>query len=1154
MSILLTKKACTSKLPAALAVICLCGSYSAYAAQSSRPMEASVQAPVAVSGVVVDAQGQPVVGASVVEKGTMNGVITDFNGKFSISVKEGASLEISCIGYKTVTVAAASKLNVVLEEDSEMLSEAVVVGFGSQKKENLTGAVGSVNVAKALEARPIADVGQGLQGSVPGLNVRLGSTEVGSDAIIRIRGQVGSYQGSASPLILLDNVEIPSLTLLNPEDIESISVLKDAASASIYGAKAAFGVILITSKKSAEKDNVHVSYSGSVSFQNNVFGAEAVAGVDALHYQVEAMERLGTYTPTGAFWYVDRASWQAAIAWKEKYGNLDPSEPMTYGRDWYAQGNYKMGVRTYNPYDYMVRKNAPTTSHNVSVAGNKGRTNYNISASYLHQTGMMKVAKDDSFVRYNASARVSTQITDWLNVHTGLMFTRTKKSWAYATTSTTADQWYYLYRWGPTYPLVPVDEYGNNVRTQAYEIATANTATITTTYTSVNVGTTITPLKNWNINFDYTYAVNNSQEWDPGIRYYAGNTWTTPNTVTNDDGSVKWVANEWNAYNKLGDQIQAKVLNQESYTSSYDLVYQDSYTSTRGTYNATSTYDLNIADKHQFKFMVGLNAVDYKYTGVWGQIKGTGSGILDLSNPQFALTTGTQTSGGSNSWSSTLGFFGRINYNYKEKYLLEANIRYDGSSKFPTALKWRWFPSFSAGWRVTEEPWMAGAKDVLSSMKIRASWGTIGDQSVSSSLYIPTISSSTSYWIHSGAKDQTFGTPGLVDSNITWQDIETLDFGIDFALFNQVNVTFDWYRRTTKNMLVGMAGLSYNIGASAPNGNYGQLHTDGWELSINWGHVFDNGIGLNLTAGLADAVSTIDQYGSATSISGWYNGKTYGEIWGYQVDRLFQNEDFAWENGNLVKSSDKYGVVYKYADGKNYATQGKFTSGSAISMPGDIKYVDQNGDGVIDPGLSLIDDHGDMVVIGNTTPRYEYSFRIDADWKGIDLSVFIQGIGKRDMWGSSHLSLPGFDCTGGCMAESFAGDFWYETKDDNGNVTDSNYDAYYPRAYNLGTSSSGAVFQVNDRYLLNMAYLRIKNITLGYTIPAKITKKIGMNKCRFYVSLENFFTFDHLNGLPIDVEEVAGYSVLNSSNYNSSRAGVGAPGYKTAAIGVQVTF
>ena len=1106
---------------------------------------------ISVTGTVTDVNGEPIIGAYVLVKGTSNGTSTDVDGKYQISVASNGTLVFTLVGMKDSEVPVNGKavINVTMEEDSEMLDDVVVIGFGTQKKENLTGAVASVNVSKALESRPIADVGRGLQGMTPGLNVNSGSGEVGSESTIRIRGQVGSASGSAQPLILLDNVEIPSIQMVNPDDIESISVLKDAASSAIYGAKAAFGVILITSKKGAKTESVNVTYSGNVAFQNQAKDFD-IAGVDGLHYVVEAAERGGTYTPSGAFWLIDRAGYNAAKAWQQRYGDLDPMSPLTYGRDWYLlDGKYKVGVRTYDPYEYLVRKNAPTMTHNLSVAGKSGNTNYNISLGYLDQSGMMKTTDYDKFSRYNANVRLNTKINDWVSVHAGLMFSKTEKNWSYATNSTTADIWYYLYRWGPTYPLVPYDEYENPLRNGTMETARGNEASNTNKYTSANAGITVTPLKNWNIDFDYTYANNEEVYLYPGTRHTGGDLWSAPATYPDEHS----VTNEWAEYNKLGGSLVAKYFVPVEYTSAtatLNGIYRDAYTSERQTYNLKTTYDLTIAENHKFNFMVGMQAVDYEQVGNWSRK----IGLMDINNPQFDLATGTQTSGGGHTWNSQLGFFGRINYNYKEKYLLEANVRYDGTSKFPGDLKWRWFPSFSAGWRVTEEPWMEGAKDVLSSLKVRGSWGSIGDQSVSNSLYIPTMSLTNSTWIHNDAKDVYYTTPAAVASDITWQEIQTLGFGIDAQLFNKIGITFDWFERKTKNMIVGAEGLGIGFGTTAPNGNYGDLSTRGWELSLDYGHVFESGFSLNVTAGLADAKTTIDRYGTATGITGWYNGKTYGEIWGFEVDRLFTKDDFVYDaSGNLVKttSTDGY-TVYQFSD-PNMPTQGYLNSGSLIFGPGDVKYKDLNGDGVINKGNSSIDNHGDLKVVGNTTPRYEYNFRVDLAYKGFDFSAFFQGVGQRDMWGSSSMSLPGFNTSDGAMAQAFAGDFWYETIVD-GQVVDANYDAFYPRAANCAGSTSVFNMQTSDRYLLDMSYLRLKNVTLGYSLPEKLLNKAYINKLRVYVALENFLTFDNLNGLPIDVEEVSGYSSFNSSNYNSGRAGVGAPAFKSASFGVQLTF
>lgn len=1097
---------------------------------------------VKVSGTVADNGGEPLIGATVLVKGTTTVAFTDVDGKYTISAPANGELVFTLMGMKDLTVPVnnRSTINVTMEQDAVLLQDVVVVGYGQQKKENLTGAVASVDVQETLEARPIADVARGLQGAVPGLNIRVGSGEVGADALIKIRGQIGSIQGSSNPLILLDNVEIPNIQLVNPEDIESVSVLKDAASASIYGAKGAFGVILITSKKGAKTESVTLSYSGNFSFQNMAKDYD-MAGVDGLRYTVEAAERIGTMTPTGAFWLIDRAGYNAAVAWEKKYGGtIGVDDPMVYGRDWYVDAsNRKIGVRTYDPYDYLIREWAPTQNHNVSVSGKSGKTDYNISAAYLDQSGMMKTAKHDDYRRWNASARVSTEINKFLTLRLGLMYSRTSKRNAYATSSTTADVWYYMFRWGPTFPMTMYDEFGNPIRNATYETTVANTADRTTNYTSANIGFTVTPLKDWDINFDYTYANQDFSYNAPGYKFTAGDTWGSAVKTGNT------VANEWAEYNGMGGSIDQYQLNCYQYTSNGsnpDRMYRESSNSGRSTFNVTSTYALNLNDTHMFNFMVGLNAVKYDYAYHWSQI----ADLIDINNPQFGLATGTQTSGGSESWESQLGFFGRINYNFKERYLLEANIRYDGTSKFPSNLQWRWYPSFSAGWRVTEEPWMAWIKPVVSSLKIRASWGTIGDQTVSNSLYVPTMSGSQTTWLLNGEKLYQFSTPAAVSASITWQDIETLDIGADISfLKGDLSATFDWFRRDTKNMLVPQEGFSYTYGTTAPQGNFGSFRTTGFEIGIDYGHTFANGLSITASATLADAKTKVTKYGTTTSIDSYYVGKTYGEIWGYETDRLYNKNDFVYDAaGNLVMITSKDGYsVYQTVDG---ITQGYLQTSSTFKFgPGDVKFKDLDGNGVIDAGSRLVDDHGDLKIIGNSTPRYEYSFRLGANWKGIDFSAFFQGVGARDMWGSSSMTLAGFNSSDGSMAQAIAGDFWIEGE---------NEDAFYPRAFNNANSTSANNMQIQTRYLLDMSYLRLKNVTLGYTLPERISKKALMSKLRVYISLENFLTFDNLNGLPIDPEEVAGYSLFNSSNYNSSRAGVGAPMFKSVSFGVQINF
>lgn len=1109
-----------------------------------------------ISGVVREKSTNELLpGVSVLEKGTKNGTITNADGKFELSVNEGATLVVSYIGMKPqeLKVGNSSTYNITLETSLEEVEEVVVVGYGQQKKANLTGAVASVDT-KVLESRPIADVGRGLQGTTPGLSVVIPSGEIGSDPIMKIRGQFASMRGGSAPLILMDNVEIPSIQMINPDDIESISVLKDAASASIYGAKAAFGVILITTKKGAKTESVNVSYSANLSFQN-ISKKMEMGGVDALEYTLSAFERVGG-TFAGAFWYVTREGYLKAKEWKEKWGDVvKPNDPMLYGRDWYVDANNrKIGLRTYDPYDYMIKEWTPTHTHNFSVNGKSGKTNYNIGIGYLDQTGIIKPAQKDDFKRYNGSVRVGTDINDWFRVYAGSMYSKRIKRYAYATNSTTADPWLYLYRWGPVYPMTTED--GDPLRSPAFEMAAANTASQETNYASLNGGFEITPLKDWKIKLDYTHANQEYFTKRPGTRFTARNTWT-PAIPKNDANGNRIYVNDAGEIvpSTTPGAMPAFQLSMETYTpvgSNPDHVYRYSKNDQWNTLTVNSTYDWDLNNNHKFNFMVGVNRVAYKNAYNWSQI----TQLVDYSNPQFDLATGVQTTSGGEEWESQLGFFGRVNYNFKEKYLVEANLRYDGTSKFPTHLQWRWFPSFSAGWRVNEETWMEWVKPVVSALKLRGSWGTIGDQTVPNNLYVPSLGGSFNTWLVSNARLYQFSTPGAVSTSVTWQDITSLNLGADVRFINnELGVSFDWFQRDTKNMIVPQEGLPTTFGTGAPQSNFGSLRTNGIEIQADYNHRFNNGLGINLVATLSDAITKITKYGTTKSIDSWYVGKTYGEIWGYETDRLYQKNDFEYDaDGKLIKVqvTDPKGVkytVYKLSD-PNAPTQGRLQSGNFLFGPGDVKFKDLNGDGVIDPGNKLLvgadgkPDYGDLKKIGNSTPRYEYSLRAGLDYKGFDASVFLQGVGQRDVWGDGFLAIPGYNSSDGAIPQAIAGNFWREDRTD----------AFYPAPYNMLGSSTTLNMQVQTRYLLNMAYLRIKNITVGYTIPSRLLQKANIHKLRIYTALENFFTFDHLGTLPIDPEVISGYSMWNTSNYNLGRTGVGVPTFKSASVGLQLNF
>lgn len=1170
--------------------VLLGGSATAYATQTPQAQSVS-QGYIKASGTVTDSNGEPLIGASVKEKGAKTGVSTDIDGKFTISVKPGTTLEISYVGCKNAYAKASSSMQVTLEQNSEILNDIVIVGYGTQRRENLTGAVASVDIDKTLAGRQIPDIGRGLQGTTAGLNIVMPDSEVGSDPNIKIRGQIGSINGSSAPLILMDNVEIPSIQVVNPDDIESISVLKDAASSSIYGAKAAFGVILITTKKGAKTDRVDVTYSGNFAWQN-ISKKMEMGTVDASQYRVDALKR-SNGTRYGAFWIVDEETLEKQREWAQTYGGtVGVNDPFTYGRDWYqdAEG-FRHFIRSYDPYDYMIREWAPSMTHNVSVNGKAGKTQFNVSLGYLDQNGIIKPAKKDDFRRYNAAARVSTELSKWLTFRVGMNYSLRNKRYAYANGANqmTSDPWYYMYRWDAYQPF-GTDENGRPLRSPATEIALANTANRENSYLNTNVGMTVNLTDNWHINLDYTFAKEDLTINRPGTKFTMANTWEKGIERLDADGNQVYV-------NSAGQVVAADAPGaMKAYDFNYyqitadgsgiDHIRREGTNAKRHTLNITMDYDWKINDANNIKALIGMNRADWESKQHWAQI----TNLTDITSPSFDKTNGTQTSSGNFYWDGQLGFFARVNYSLLDRYLVEANVRHDGSSKFPGDLKWRTFPSFSLGWRLDQEEFMKWWQPVVSSFKIRGSWGMIGDQSVSSSLYIPTMSQSQGTWLNpDGSKVVIVGTPAAVAGDVTWQDILTTDIGFDARLFNnELGISFDWYQRDTKNMLVPAEGVPVTFGAGAPKGNYGNLRTRGWEITIDYNHAFNKDLSVNASLTFADAITHITKYGTGTSVTGYYNGKEYGEIWGYTVDRLYQKSDFVWgadgkmetvwvKNGKIVDPSTVGAKEMNKLADPDAVYQDRWQTGSIKFGPGDVKYADLDGSGEIsngyenmiklkgkyylpgDPGYEealknpehkkvatgTTENHGDLRKIGNSTPRFEYGIRLGINYKDFDFSIFGQGIGSRKIWGKGPLAIPGYDCGDGAIPQAIASDYW----------TESNTDAFYPAPYNMGQSNTGFNMLTSDRYLLNMAYFRIKNITLGYTLPRMLTQKIHINRARFYVACENFFTFDKLRGLPIDPEVISGQSMWHSGgNYNLGRTGVGAPAMKNVNVGIQLNF
>lgn len=1057
------------------------------------------QAKETLKGTVVDANGQPIIGASVAERGTTNGAITDLDGNFSLNLKKNAILSISSVGYQKQELRATANMKIVLKENSEVLNEVVVVGYGTQKKVNLTGAVSNVDVREAIASRPITDVAKALQGITPGLTITNSTGGIGTESTIHLRGSVGSLSASdgTKPLILLDNVEIPSLNLVNPDDIESISVLKDAASASIYGTRAAWGVILITTKQGKRNDKVSVTYSSNFAWGKPTKMAETASATDNAKYILAVMNRLGLSQKTDIGYTMDDYALGKIEEWDQNYGKKSQSElgEMQLGRDMEIKNGHMYFYRSFDAVNEFTRDWTPQQNHNLSITGGSDKTSYNISLSYLNQTGVMKY-KSDSYDRYTLNSSITNSIRDWWKVRTNILFTRSVNDQPYKYTSGQYDSWFYLMRWPRWYPYATYN--GKDFRSSVTDIKQGNRETVTSNYIRANLGTEIDPIKNLAINFDYTFS---------GLIDYQ----------KRNGGTVM----AYNMFTALPLSNYGDI-----YGSSQDRAVQASRYTMSNIFKAYATYQFDIEKKHEFKFMAGMDAETRSKYAHYSERRG----LISTQLPEIALATGDQYSYNSdNSYCndfSAAGFFGRINYNYMQKYLLEVNARYDGSSKFPNGKKFAFFPSVSAGWRASEEKFMDWTKPLLTDLKIRGSWGSIGNQDVANNSFISTMSSSNSDWVVGGVNQLSLSSPSVISKNLTWERVTTLDLGLDLRMLNnELGVSFDWYRRVTSNMHCQGETLPSTFGASSPKINYGAITGTGFELGLDYNHRFKNGLGINARASLSNVSEKITKYNSSdNNIYGNYKGKKLGEIWGYKTDRLFQASDFD-ANGNLVSG---------------IASQSLYESGSFKFGPGDVKYADLDNSSTITYGSNTVEDHGDLKVIGNSLPKYEYSFYLGFDYKGFDFSTFFQGVGKRDYWGYGAVAIPGGGSSYADAVYKHQMDYW----------TTSNTQAFYPRPADMSWVSNSYNFLRQTRYLSNMAYLRCKNLTIGYTLPKTWMNKVYLASARIYVSGENLFEFDHMK-IPVDPETTDYKSGYGSGSWSFGRS---YPYSRTYSFGIQLGF
>ena len=1075
-------------------------------------------------------------GATVVELGTTRGTVTDIDGNFTINSHANAKLRITYVGYKTVETKAVNGMKVVMQNDNAQLDEIVVVGYGQQKKVNLTGSVTNVDIEKTLGGRPEQDVAKALQGAVPGLTITNTSGDINSQPTMQIRGLGTLSNGATSnPLVVVDGVPVDDLTMVNAADISTISVLKDAASTSIYGSRAAFGVILITTKEGKKGEKVSVKYDGHFAWDR----ATVLPDYPDVPSQLEAA-MIGAKRTDGSdpelFGMYFSKMLPYAKAWKEQhsgkkgYSEMKPFQSMDNVGDYYFNGNQPFYYADYDIQDIWYNKAAPSQSHSVSLNGSSGRTSYYTSFSYDYKQNLMKF-NPDKLSRYNFTTNLKTDVTDWLTVGTRVNFVRRSFS--------KADSWnnvyQYLWRWGSFF--IPsgymYDENGEKLdyRVVAMQKQAARKTTVHD-QARFNAYAIAHITKDLTFNIDYTYQIDNYNYKTSDHSVYGMN-WSgvTPTYIVGTSSS----------------------------NTSRENIKQNRWTA-----NAYLNYNHTWVDAHNLGVMVGVNGERFKSDEMWANR----THLYNEDYPELNLAYGEMKDATISSFTgdrSTAGYFGRINYDYKGIYLLELNGRYDGSSRFPAGDKWAFFPSMSLGYRFTEEGYWKNLHDVISNGKLRFSYGEIGNEAIGDNMFISTISpvgQSSLYWMDkNGNKLNQFQLPDWVSSSLTWERIKTTDIGVDLSFLNDdLSLTFDWYQRTTNDMLAPGKAIPDVAGASAPFTNAGSLRTRGWELSLSYRKQINKDLNVYGTFNIGDSKSKVTKWNNDSKLIGHtggivsasnarmyaYEGETWGDIWGFETDRYFTVDDFDGQNAD---------GTWKYKPG--IADQTGIQTDNFVYGPGDIKYKDLDNSGTIDGGKGTADDHGDLKVIGNTLPRYEYSFHLGGSWKGLDLDLFFQGVGKRDMWTQSSFVFPLMRDADKAL---YANQTSYNVYDPANGIVDISQSNRYPCLYS-GNEGSGNVtglasiggehnYYPQTKYLVNMAYLRLKNVTIGYTLPASITKKVYMEKVRFYGSVNNLcLLYNGAKDYPVDPEMNAGQGSLSYGTWGRTY-----PITRTWSVGVQVTF
>lgn len=1064
-------------------------------------------------------------GANVVVKGTTNGGITDVNGTVTLSnVPSNATLVVSFIGYDSVEVPVngQTKIAVTLKDDSLTLSETVVVGYGTTKKVNLTGAVEQVT-SEVFDGRATANATQMLEGAVANLNISLADGKPGRSAEFNVRG-TGSINGG-SALVLIDGVE-GDPAMINPNDIETVSVLKDAAASAIYGARAPYGVVLITTKNASE-GKAKVTYSAN-------YAIEAPTNVpDVVTDGYQWAERFATSYYNYNFSYPSgiNKTQQFSQAWLEEYktrheqGNF--GTVISDGSWGTTKGRYVYFPESVDYYDALYKNTIFSQTQNLAVSGSDGKFDYYLSGRYYYYDGLFNSkTQTDKYNSMNMRAKMGYQATPWLKISNNfdLAYNKYYNPITYSEGSgvvfrNIADEGH------PSSPILNPD--GTLTFCGVYSVGDL-------LYGQSGINTVNEVLKN-------TTSFNSK---------FFNNTLRINGDFTYKKTSYERTKKEaYTPYAKSVDADGNSVLEYIKDPSGDKFSETNDWTRYIAT-NIYAEYENTFADKHYFKAMGGWNYEQSQFKDVYA----ANTDFLTPDIENLNLTMGTDNKTTTSSWSAYKfgGAFFRLNYVFDERYLLEINGRYDGSSRFPAKHRWAFFPSASIGWRISQEPWWNISPAFISSAKIRASYGALGNASgLGNYQYKQTMSVSTSGYLLNGVKQRYTTSPAALPDDLTWETATTYDLGADLSFFNsKLSFTGDMYLRKTTNMIVAGPTVPDVFGASSPKGNYADMSTYGFELSLEWNDSFEMGnkpFSYSLKATLADYYSVIDKYNNDNndkfilkdaanqSLAGnYYNGMRIGELWGFVSNGLWQNQ--AEIDAALEKAK---------AAGQKYINPIMQTSKSYTTYPGDIKFEDLNGNGYLDRGANTVEDPGDRKIIGNEDPRFMYSFNLSANWNGLFFSAFFQGVGKQDWYPSNEASnfWGMYNRPYNNMPKWHVDNYW----------TEDHTDAYLPRYAGYYAPFYKGTNNANTRYLMNVAYLRLKNLQFGYSLPKSLVQKAKMDAVSVFVSAENLWTWSPLYKYTKDIN-VSNIGLSDIDLSNSRGDAYNYPMMTTVSLGLNITF